>query len=166
METVLLETIFDYRRLTDRLATAGQPSERELAAVAAAGYQVVINLDQGDAEYALADEGMCVRALGMEYLHIPVANDRPTAAALGAFMNGLDARADLNLFIHCAANRQVSIFMALYRVLRLGWSVEDAWRPVLDIWEPNVVWRAFFEDVVGSRGQAPAKTRTPQRLHR
>lgn len=161
MDALLLETIFNFRRLTDCVATAGQPSKRELAVIAATGYQVVINLDQGDAEYALADEGACVRALGMEYLHIPVAYDRPTAAVLGAFMNALDARAGSKLFIHCAANRRVSVFMALYRVLRLGWPVNDAWRPVLDIWQPNAVWKTFFDDVVGSRGAGITRSRKP-----
>ena len=39
-----LSTIKDFLQLSDDLATAGQPTEAELAAIAARGFRVVINL--------------------------------------------------------------------------------------------------------------------------
>ncbi len=39
-----IESIYNFLRLDERLITSGQPSEEELAAVARAGFEVVINL--------------------------------------------------------------------------------------------------------------------------
>ncbi|MBF0462114.1 MAG: hypothetical protein HQL87_12035 [Magnetococcales bacterium] len=65
-----LESIVGYVPLSDSLATAGQPSEGQLAAVAAAGFAVVINLAlHDDPRYSLPDEAKTVADLGMEYIH-------------------------------------------------------------------------------------------------
>ena len=39
-----LAGIYNYRQLSERIATSGQPTEAQLAAIAAAGYPVVVNL--------------------------------------------------------------------------------------------------------------------------
>jgi uncharacterized protein (TIGR01244 family) len=144
--------IRDYRQLSERIATAGQPTQEELAAIARAGYEVVINLDvsaraQRPTSYALEDEGGLVRSLGLEYVHIPVVWEQPTKADLARFFEIMQARQDKTLFVHCAANRRVSVFMALYRILRLGWAVHEAYGwTFLDTMPP--VWRTFFEDML------------------
>ncbi len=66
------QSIIRFVPVSGSLATAGQPSENQLADVAA-GIEVVINLAlHDDPRYSLPDEGATVRALGMEYIHIPV----------------------------------------------------------------------------------------------
>jgi uncharacterized protein (TIGR01244 family) len=129
MDDSIVSGIRDYRKLSERIATAGQPTQEELAAVARAGYEVVINLDVSDSSYALEDEGRLVRSLGLEYVHIPVVWEQPTKADLERFFEIMEARQDKTLFVHCAANRRVSVFMALYRIM------------------PQV-WRTFFDDVL------------------
>jgi protein tyrosine phosphatase (PTP) superfamily phosphohydrolase (DUF442 family) len=139
--------IRDYIQLTERIATAGQPTEGELAAVAQAGYEVVINLDQRVSEYALDDEGGLVRSLGMEYVHIPVVWENPTGTDLDRFCEVMEARRDKKLFVHCVANRRVSVFMALYRILKLGWKVQEARQlTFLDTMPDD--WQTFFEDML------------------
>ena len=139
--------IRDYIQLSERVATSGQPTERELAAIAQAEYKVVINLDQCISEYALEDEGSLVRSLGMEYVHIPVVWENPTKANLERFCETMDARRDKKLFVHCVANRRVSVFMALYRILCLGWEVQEArqWT-FLDTMPEH--WRVFFDEML------------------
>ena len=44
MKTSSLEGILNWRQLSGRLATGGQPSEDELVAVADGGYEMVVNL--------------------------------------------------------------------------------------------------------------------------
>ena len=56
MSVTDLSTIRDLLVLSDRLATAGQPTEAELGAVAARGYEVVINLALTTSPGALPDE--------------------------------------------------------------------------------------------------------------
>jgi len=143
-----LQGIYNYRRLTDLIATAGQPSEEELASVAHAGFEVVVNLALHDAEYSLPDERRTVESLGMRYIHIPVVWERPLRADLEHFFEVMDGLTGKPVFVHCAANKRVSAFMALYRQLRQGWSAEAVMPDVHAIWEPDDVWRWFLEEII------------------
>jgi uncharacterized protein (TIGR01244 family) len=144
-----LEGIFAYRGVDARLATAGQPSEQDLRAVAAAGFEVVINLALHDAAYSLADEAGTVRGLGMDYVHIPVAFDAPAPEDLAAFYRAMEAHAGERVFLHCAANKRVSVFLGLYRVQRLGWPRAEAFALMDSIWAPDPVWSEFIRRVAG-----------------
>ena len=147
-----LHDIINFRRLSDRLITGGQPTEEELALAAAAGAEVVINLGRLDPAYALPDERGTVAALGLIYEHLPVVWAEPTAADLDAFFAAMARHAGRRLFVHCAANYRASAFNMLYRVLRLGWRIEDA-RPDMDaIWDPAEYpqWQAFIEAALGA----------------
>jgi protein tyrosine phosphatase (PTP) superfamily phosphohydrolase (DUF442 family)/predicted kinase len=147
-----LHDIINFRRLSDHLITGGQPTEAELALAAAAGAEVVINLGRLDPAYALPDERGTVAALGLIYEHIPVVWAEPTAADLDAFFAAMARHAGRRLFVHCAANYRASAFNMLYRVLRLGWRIEDA-RPDMDaIWDPAEYpqWQAFIETALGA----------------
>lgn len=54
MTESVFATIRNYRLLNDKLATSGQPSEAHFQAIAAVGYQVVINLAlHDDPRYSL-----------------------------------------------------------------------------------------------------------------
>lgn len=140
------ESIRNYCRLDDRVSTGGQPTETQLAALAAAGVQAVINLALPTSTYALPDEHEVVTGLGLEYVAIPVVFEAPAAADFARFCAELAARRGQRLFIHCALNCRVSAFVALHRVLREGWSREAAWAAMREIWEPDEVWSRFLED--------------------
>jgi hypothetical protein len=58
----------------------------------------------------------------------------------------MDANRDKKIFVHCALNMRVSVFMALYRILRLGWRYERAIKDVHEIWKPDGVWRTFIRN--------------------
>ena len=149
MDEDALQGIYNYRRLTDLIATAGQPSEEELAAVAHAGFEVVVNLALHNAEYSLPDECRTVESLGMRYVHIPVVWERPLRSDLKKFFEAMDELSGKRVFVHCAANKRVSVFMSLYRQLQQGWSVDAVMPDVLAIWEPDDVWRRFLKEMIG-----------------
>lgn len=149
MDEAALQGIYNYRRLTDLIATAGQPSEEELAAVARAGFEVVVNLALHDAEYSLPDECRTVESLGLRYIHIPVVWERPLRADLERFFGVMNELTGKHIFVHCAANKRVSVFMALYRQRRQGWSADAVMPDVLAIWEPDDVWRRFLKEMIG-----------------
>ena len=142
----IVSGIRDYRKLSDLIATSGQPTKGELAAVAQAGYQAVINLHVSP---DLPDEGDVVRSLGMEYVHIPVPWEHPARRHLERFFEAIDARRDQRLFVHCAANMRVSAFMALYRIHRLGWSQDKA-LDFVDVPAFPPVWQAFIEEMMAA----------------
>jgi len=137
-------TITNWRRLDARTTTSGQPTEAQLAQIAALGVREVINLGLHTHEKALPDETSSVQALGMRYVHIPVDFKNPTEQDYAAFHDALDRAADAPVHVHCIANYRVSAFFYRYRREVLGLD-ETAARADLDaIWKPDAVWRAFI----------------------
>ena len=140
----MLEDIRDFRRLSARCLTAGQPTAAQLADAAAEGVQVVINLALPSSDHALPDERAEVERLGMRYEHIPVHFDSPREDELEQFSDLVDSLSGRKIFIHCAANKRVSAFVALHRVRRLGWPADKALEEMYTVWEPDEVWRDFI----------------------
>ena len=144
----VLEHIYNFRWRAPNLATGGQPLEDELHAVAQAGFDAVINLALLDAEYSLPDEPGLARTLGMDFFHIPVILEAPTQENLQQFFRVMQQVQGRKIFLHCAANMRVSVFLALYRMLHLDWNYTDAMAEVTDIWEPDEVWQAFIQQAI------------------
>jgi protein tyrosine phosphatase (PTP) superfamily phosphohydrolase (DUF442 family) len=144
----MLREIYNYLSLSDTIATAGQPTEEQIAAIAEDGYELVINLGLAYSEYALDDEEAVVRTHGMQYIHLPVIWEQPTVLDLERFIEVMEANKGKNVFVHCAANMRVSVFMALYRIQRLGWSQEKAFEQVKRIWVPNATWQTFIDEIL------------------
>ena len=70
---VTVSDIHNYRQAAPDVGTSGQPREDQPVAIAAEGYDVIINLAlHDDPRYSLNDERASVEALGIEYVHIPV----------------------------------------------------------------------------------------------
>lgn len=155
----MIEDIYNYLKLSDDIATSGQPTAAQIAEIAAAGYQTVINLLPPESNYSLPGEREIVEAHGMAYVYIPVIWQKPTLQNLHDFCDAMDAHAGHKRFVHCAANMRVSAFMALYRILRLGWKPEDAFGDMQRIWNPDGWWREFINtaiaDQTGSDPQSP-----------
>ena len=140
-----LTDIYHFVRVSDDLATAGQPSEDQLRETASAGFEVVINLGLLDPRYCLEDEAGLVRSLGMDYVHIPVDFQNPEQDDLQRFFRAMDETGGRKVFVHCAANYRVSSFVSLYGQARLGWSAEQAEKHVRRLWQPDETWRAFMK---------------------
>ncbi len=141
-----IQSIASFVSLTNRLATAGQPSEEQLVAIAAAGFKVVINLGlHGDPAYSLKDEGVSVASLGLEYVHIPVQFASPGLEALAEFSAAMERAGDDKVFVHCRHNKRVPVFIALDRVLRQGWKPDEAFAVMRSVWLPDATWQAFID---------------------
>lgn len=147
LESGSLEDVKAYLRISERLSTAGMITVDQLPILRSAGFEVVVNLAPAhrDRNYL---EGFNVAALGMTHVHIPVPWDSPSIRDLRMFFDVMDANTDRNVFVHCNANMRVSVFVYLYRTLRLGESEEDARRDLLKIWDPSQVpqWDKFLAD--------------------
>lgn len=146
-----LATIYNHRAIDERLGSSGQPSVKQLGAIAEAGYRTVINLAlHDDPRYALPDEAGAVASLGMHYVHIPVQFGAPTRADLNAFFDAMDAHRNEKVWVHCAANMRVSAFLGLYWVLRERQDREQAFALMRELWQPDEVWAAFIDDALAS----------------
>lgn len=149
-----LNDIYNYRAAAADLATSGQPTQQQLAAIAAAGYSVVINLAlHDDPRYSLPDETGCVKSLGMEYVHIPVQFAAPTDDDLRAFMDAMDRHGGDKIWVHCAANMRVTAFLGLYWVLRRGMEYARAFELMNGLWQPNEVWTRFIASCLAQHGR-------------
>jgi protein tyrosine phosphatase (PTP) superfamily phosphohydrolase (DUF442 family) len=146
----MLSEIYNFRAISDKLATAGQPTEAQFYSVHENGFKTVINLALPTSYNALADEGSIVTGLGMAYIHIPVNFKAPTATDFRAFCKVVEAFEDQPVFVHCAANMRVSAFVYLYRVLRQGATPAEAERDLHTIWQPDRVWTRFIQDQLRS----------------
>jgi len=72
--------ILNYRYISTKLATSGQPTSEQLKLISQAGYRTVLNLAPPNASNALPNEEAIATKLGMNYISIPVAWDNPTIA--------------------------------------------------------------------------------------
>jgi protein tyrosine phosphatase (PTP) superfamily phosphohydrolase (DUF442 family) len=143
-----IEDIYNFLKLSDAIATSGQPTEEQFSVIKDSGYQIVVNLALPKSPNALPDEKQVVEAQGMQYKNIPVVWDNPTLEDVAQFFSIMEDNSDKNIFVHCAANMRVSAFMYLYRRIHKGMSDEDARKDLEKIWVPNETWQKFIEQVV------------------
>jgi protein tyrosine phosphatase (PTP) superfamily phosphohydrolase (DUF442 family) len=146
-----LEEIFNFRQLSPAIATAGQPTELQLASVKNAGYRSIINLAPGTHENALPNEREIVESLGLSYIHIPVKFDRPTMEDFDRFCEVINSSKDRSIFVHCAANFRVSSFMYLYRRIYENIPHEIAQVELAKIWTPNPIWQEFIDRTIAEK---------------
>jgi protein tyrosine phosphatase (PTP) superfamily phosphohydrolase (DUF442 family) len=142
-----MENIYNYLKISDKIATAGQPSVEEFSDIKQAGYQIVINLALKDSSNALPNEQDIVESQGMQYIHIPVIWENPTEENLQDFIGVMKTNADQKVFVHCAANKRVSAFIYLYRRYQESVSDEAAKKDLHQIWIPNETWQQFIQQV-------------------
>jgi protein tyrosine phosphatase (PTP) superfamily phosphohydrolase (DUF442 family) len=145
-----LEDIYNFVKLSARIATAGQPTINQYPAIAIAGYQTVINLALKESPNALPDEDAIATNLGLEYIHIPVLWETPTPDNFQEFANVMNAHEDKKIFVHCAANMRVSAFMYLYRQIFDRVDEETARADLAKIWQPNEIWQNFIDSMTNS----------------
>jgi len=146
-----LSSIYKLRAIDKSLCTSGQPTVAQLQEIAAAGFKTVINLAlHDDPRYSLPDEAGTVRSLGMDYVHIPVQFSSPTKQDLAEFFAAMKAHKDQKVWVHCAANIRVSVFLGLYRVIEQRQEREVAFAQLSELWQPDEVWSAFIESALES----------------
>lgn len=167
--------ILNFLPITERLATVGQPTREQFAALRDAGYDLIVNLAPADASNALADEPELVAAQGMQYVHIPVIWNAPTLEDLTQFFTVMAEHRERKILVHCAMNLRVSSFVYLYRVLRLNEPEPEAATALNEIWgrtaaaakrrgpdstaaaaansfyQPDGIWRRFIDQALAAK---------------
>ena len=145
MKTPELADILNYLPITATLSSAGQPTAEQFTAIAAAGFEVVINLALSTSSNALPNEDDIVTTHGMTYVHVPVIWENPTIQNLDDFLAAMDTHQGRKIFLHCAVNKRASAFGFLYSMLRVGIPVAEAEKTMYRIWKPNPTWQRFID---------------------
>ena len=143
-----MEDIYNFQKVSDSIATSGQPTKEQFSQIKDSGYQIVVNLALPTSANALPDEKETVENLGMQYVHIPVVWEEPKFEDFTQFYNVMTENEDKNTFVHCAANMRVSAFMYLYNRLHENMSDEEAKKNLYQIWIPNDTWQKFITQVI------------------
>ena len=148
------QNIYNYRKVNDQLATAGQPTEAQLRSAAEEGFQAVINLATEAPNRSPKDEAGLVQSLGMAYHPIPVEWENPKESDFAAFETVMEELSGQKTLIHCMANFRVTAFYALYAIKHLGWTEEqaDAFRASISQGSDYPVWEAFIREMKEKMG--------------
>lgn len=151
MNTQDLNTIRNFQAIGERLGTSGMPTREQFSLIASAGYQVVINLAAPESQNVHPDEAKIVSSLGMGYIWIPVIWMSPQQDDLRQFFQAMDDHKNERVFVHCVANYRASVFVALYRILRLGEPPEQPLSDLRRIWVPEGIWVNFIQEALQDR---------------
>ncbi|MBL4826301.1 MAG: protein tyrosine phosphatase family protein [Spongiibacteraceae bacterium] len=139
-----LEGIYNYHLINKKIATSGQPTEKQFTLIRDAGYQKVINLLPNDIENALSNEAALIQGLGLQYDYIPVDFKNPSNEDFEKFVNSIKNASTDKVWIHCAANMRVSAFLYKYRRDILKDDITQAKIDLDKIWKPFGVWKKFL----------------------
>ena len=147
--------LVNYRTYSPTLSSSGQPSAKQLAAVADAGFERVVYLALTDQDSSLEHEDRIVRELGMGFAQIPVIWERPTAEDFELFAAVMRQGADKRTLVHCQINWRASSFVFLYRTIYGGVPMSDAKLDLDQVWTPQPHWKDFIFEVLASHNLSP-----------
>lgn len=117
--------IRNFLRINDQFCTGGQPRLEHLEKLKAEGVKAIINLRQ-PSEHRAEEEEAKAKELGLRYFNIPVVYRDPKEEQATEFLKITDDPANRPVFIHCTAAIRVGAFWLIRRVLRDGWTFEEA----------------------------------------
>lgn len=147
--------IVNFREYSPTFASAGQPDAAQLEKVRDAGFERVIYIAYSDQERSLANEDRVVKSLGMEYVHIPVEWDAPSASDFALFAAAMQSDTQKKTLLHCQVNYRATAFSFLYRVIYENVPVATAKADMNSVWTPNETWRTLIFAVLGEHGISP-----------
>jgi uncharacterized protein (TIGR01244 family) len=142
-----IDEIANYHRVNDRVAVAGQPTPGEIVDVAQAGYKTIINLRE-ESEIEARPEIEAAKNAGLRYISIPFSSKKPSAERVEEFLRVTDDPEIYPAFIHCSTANRVSALWMVRRVLRDGWTLEEAEKEAAQNGLTNPALLAFARDYV------------------
>jgi uncharacterized protein (TIGR01244 family) len=119
------QPIRNFLQVSPEFCTGGQPRPEHFAKLKADGVKAVLNLRTAE-EHRAADEQAAAEAAGLKYFNVPVVYREPQAAQVDEFLRLTDDPKNRPMFIHCTAAIRVGGFWLIRRVVRDGWSWDDA----------------------------------------
>jgi len=114
----------------DWLWSSGQLSERDISSLPALAIKVIVNLALPTSSNALPGEAEFITRQGMAYVQIPVEWEDPKPEQFQQFVGVLNTFRGCKVWVHCAKNMRVSVFIYLYRKLVLGEGDREASFPM------------------------------------
>lgn len=117
--------IREFLRVNKDFCTGAQPRLEHLQKLKDEGVKAIINL-RVPTEHRAAEEEEMAKKLGLRYYNIPVVFADPKEEQVTEFLKITDDKENRPAFVHCAGAIRVGAFWMIRRVLRDGWTIEDA----------------------------------------
>jgi uncharacterized protein (TIGR01244 family) len=114
-----------FYKVSEQVATGGQPTSAQFIDLAREGYKTVICLRE-PGEFDAAAEQKAATSRGLAYISIPVDKENPKPEEVDRFLAVLSHPNALPVFIHCATGNRAAAFWMVRRVLVDRWQVADA----------------------------------------
>ncbi len=149
-----------YNRINEKFTTAGQPTVADLEQAKKDGFKAIINLQEPE-EYAMIPEEATSKRLGMRWYSIPVVYMQPTFERADEFLRVTDAAENQPTLVHCTMNIRAGAFFMIRRILRDGWTYEDALKEAERAVRIAPHYKQFVKDYV-ARASKPTASGTPQ----
>jgi len=149
-----LSDISNFLEYSASFASSGQPTEQQLKLLESKGFERIIYIAFSNSGKAFANEDVVIKELGMEYVHIPVIWEKPSAADFYAFADVMQRYPDKKSLLHCQVNYRASAFSFLYRVLYQAVPVDVAKADMNTVWVPNETWRALIFSILEENGKS------------
>lgn len=144
--TLSLIPHFDY--VHEHLFCSGQPSAEQLQLIKEYGCSTVINLALSNAPTTLVHEDQICLELDLNYIHIPLNLERPSADQAILVLELLDHLVQQQtVWLHCGNNQQCSSLIYLYRLYYMNMDMATAQDHLHKIWEPNDTWTGLIHAV-------------------
>ncbi len=145
-----IEKINSYKKNSIKLSTSGQPTEAEFKIIANEGFDVVINLRPEIEMQENFDEKVVVESLGMKYIQIPMTFDTLNTTILSTFFQTMEEYRAKKMIVHCRHNIRVSVLLALYRIIKLGWSREDAFNKLKEMMNITPELKLYLDEHISN----------------
>lgn len=137
-----VEDIPRFRRVNDQVAIGGRPAPEQVPLLARAGYRAILDLRE-EARPETDPEACEAEDAELRYVRIPVSSTSPTDRSVEEFLDVTDDVSLFPLFIHCASGNRAAALWMVRRVLRDGWTREEAEAEATQIGLTSAVLREF-----------------------
>lgn len=132
----------------EHLFSSAQPSIEQLKLIKEYGCSTVINLALSNAPNHIENEDRICLDLGLNYIHIPIDWDTPSAEQCLLVLDLIDHLVQNEIvWIHCTKNDRSSCLMYVYRQFYMNMDMPTSQDLLHEIWEPNETWTGLIHSI-------------------
>lgn len=125
LASVGVESIANFHRVSDRVATGGEPTTAQIVALAEGGFNTIVNLRE-DSESNDGPLFRAAREAGIRFVRVPVSMTNPTDASVAKFLAVTDDTVLYPVYVYCAEGNRAAAYWMVRRIVRDGWTFEKA----------------------------------------
>ena len=115
--------ISTFAQVETTIACGGATKPEAIREIAKMGFKSVINLRLASEQGAMVEEeGVAVKAAGMNYVHLPFNIQTPDPKLVENFMAAVAGPANTPAYVHCAAGGRAAALWMIKRVKADGWT--------------------------------------------